>query len=348
MVLPPSQPSPTGEGVKTSCFGGRERGYCLLPLLFMDLIYNKEEQNLLSHCNLCPRECGVNRFNDGTGYCGMDAGLNIASICIHKGEEPVISGPEGICNIFFSGCNLHCLFCQNHEISRPEGENIQPSLSLQKVLDQVEKILEKGIKTVGFVSPSHAVPQVKTIIRGLRSRGLNPITVYNTNSYDKPEVIDSLAGMIDVYLPDYKYVSTELSREFSDAADYPDVALKALKQMYFQKGSTLPLDIDGRAENGILIRHLVLPGNIEESKLVLRSLAEEISTGVHLSLMSQYHPVPFVKDHSDLSRSLYKEEYESVAEAMENLGFRNGWVQDMDSYLNYKPDFRKEHPFEGS
>lgn len=309
-------------------------------------IYTPDEINLLSRCTLCPRECGANRFERGSGYCGMDAGLNIASICIHKGEEPVISGPDGICNIFFSGCNLRCLFCQNHEISRPGRKNTHTSQSLERVLDQVEKILVKGIKAVGFVSPSHAVPQVKAIIRGLRSRGLSPITVYNTNSYDKAETIDSLDGMIDVYLPDYKYVSPSLSLEFSDASDYPEAALKALKRIYFQKGSTLPLDKDGRAENGILIRHLVLPGHVEESKLVLRSIADELSTGVHLSLMSQYHPVPFVMNHSDLSRSLYKEEYESVVEAMESLGFRNGWVQDMDSYLNYRPDFRKEHPFE--
>lgn len=309
-------------------------------------IYTPDEITLLSRCTLCPRECGVNRFDGGTGYCGMDTGLNIASICVHKGEEPVISGPDGICNIFFAGCNLHCLFCQNHEISRPDGKNLSTSQSIEKVLNQVENILKKGIKAVGFVSPSHVVPQVKAIIRGLRLRGYNPITVYNTNSYDKPGTIDSLEGFIDVYLPDYKYITPSLSRELSDTSDYPEAALKALKRMYYQKGSTLPLDKDGRAESGILIRHLVLPGHTEESKLVLRSIADELSTGVHLSLMSQYHPVPFVMNHSDLRRSLYKEEYESVVEVMENLGFRNGWVQDMDSYLNYRPDFNRKNPFE--
>jgi putative pyruvate formate lyase activating enzyme len=309
-------------------------------------IYTPDEITLLSRCTLCPRECGVNRFDGGTGYCGMDTGLNIASICVHKGEEPVISGPDGICNIFFAGCNLHCLFCQNHEISRPDGKILSTSQSIEKVLNQVENILKKGIKAVGFVSPSHVVPQVKAIIRGLRLRGYNPITVYNTNSYDKPGTIDSLEGFIDVYLPDYKYITPSLSRELSDTSDYPEAALKALKRMYYQKGSTLPLDKDGRAESGILIRHLVLPGHTEESKLVLRSIADELSTGVHLSLMSQYHPVPFVMNHSDLRRSLYKEEYESVVEVMENLGFRNGWVQDMDSYLNYRPDFNRKNPFE--
>jgi putative pyruvate formate lyase activating enzyme len=309
-------------------------------------IYTRDEIELLSNCTLCPRECGVNRFEGGDGYCGMDAGFNIASICIHRGEEPAISGPDGICNIFFSGCNLHCIFCQNHEISHPGGDAGLSRQSLGYVLDQVEKILASGIRALGFVSPSHVFPQVKAIIRGLKARGLNPITIYNTNGYDKPEVIDSLDGLIDVYLPDYKYVTPEIAEEFSDASDYPSVAIKALKRMYYQKGSTLPLDNESRAMNGILIRHLVLPGHTEESKKVLRSIADELSTGVHLSLMSQYHPTPFVKDHLTLSRSLYKEEYEMIAEAMENLGFRNGWVQDMDSYKNYRPDFSRDHPFE--
>jgi putative pyruvate formate lyase activating enzyme len=159
-------------------------------------------------------------------------------------------------------------------------------------------------------------------------------------------VIDSLNGLIDVYLPDYKYISPGTAKEFSDAADYPEVALKALKRMYYQKGSILLVDEEGRAENGILIRHLVLPGHAEESKKVLRSIAEEISPGVHISLMSQYHPTSFVKRHNDLARSLYRSEYESVAMEMEKLGFRNGWLQDMDSNLNYRPDFSTDHPFE--
>ena len=175
---------------------------------------------------------------------------------------------------------------------------------------------------------------------------MKPVTVYNTNSYDKPEVIDSLDGMIDVYLPDYKYVTASIAQELSDASDYPEVALRAIKRMYYQKGSTLPLDKEGRVENGILIRHLVLPGHAEESEKVLKSLAEELSAGVNLSLMSQYHPTPYVSDHANLKRTLYKAEYEAVVEVMEDLGFRNGWVQDMESYRNYRPDFSKEHPFE--
>ncbi|HOO98161.1 MAG TPA: hypothetical protein PLV06_04100 [Bacteroidales bacterium] len=307
--------------------------------------YTGEEKDLLASCTLCPRECGVNRFKGGTGYCGADAGMNIASICIHRGEEPPISGPDGICNVFFSGCNLRCIYCQNYDISRSDGVTGN-YYSYEKVLGMIASILREGIRAVGFVSPSHVVPQVKAIIRGLNERGLKPVTVYNTSGYDKRGVIDGLEGMIDVYLPDYKYVTPGLSQLLSDSYDYPDVALKALKAMYHQKGSKLHVDKEGVAESGMLIRHLVLPGHVEESRKVLRSIADELSTGVHLSLMAQYHPVPCVKDDRVLNRSLNREEYDSVVAAMENLGFRNGWLQDMDSFRNYRPDFSKEHPFE--
>jgi len=288
----------------------------------------------------------VNRFDGGAGYCGMDAGLNIASICVHRGEEPPVSGPNGICNIFFAGCNLHCVYCQNSDISRP-GSTCNPAFrSLKPLLDQIENILSDGIVTVGFVSPSHVVPQVKAIIRGLNERGLRPVTVYNTNSYDKQEVIDSLDSLIDVYLPDYKYADPELSGKYSDAPDYPEIALKAIKRMYFQKGSVLHMDEQGRAESGMLIRHLVLPRHAGESRKVLRRIAGELSPGVYLSLMSQYNPAHEANDDPELNRPLSMKEYAEAAEEMERLGFRNGWLQDMDSCRNYRPDFSKEHPFE--
>lgn len=272
--------------------------------------------------------------------------MNIASICVHRGEEPPVSGPDGICNIFFSGCNLRCVYCQNHEISRSCRELRDSSPDYGTALERIITLLDTGIRAVGFVSPSHVVPQVKAIIRGLNARGYRPVTVYNTNGYDKPAVIDSLDGLIDVYLPDYKYYSSGLSKRYSDAGDYPEVAFEAIKRMYYQKGSVLRTDDKGRAENGMLIRHLVLPGSPDDSKAVLKKIAGELSPGVHLSLMSQYHPTPYVIDYPELNRILYRHEYDSVVETMEKLGFRNGWVQDMDSYRNYRPDFSREHPFE--
>ncbi len=306
--------------------------------------YSKQEIAQLQHCTLCPRKCGVNRFEGATGYCGTDAGLNIASICIHRGEEPPISGPDGICNIFFSGCNLKCIYCQNYEISRPRSHS--GNFTFEEAITAIADIIKGGIKAVGFVSPSHMIPQMRALLRAVRESGLKPITIYNTNSYDRPEVIEENEGLIDVYLPDLKYVTVGLAKQYSDASDYPDAALAALRKMYYLKGSVLHTDEQGRAENGMLIRHLVLPGHSEESRTVLKTIAEELSPGVNLSLMSQYYPVSAVKDHSILNRKLYKNEYESVVETMKSLGFRNGWIQDMSSNLNYRPDFNRKHPFE--
>lgn len=300
----------------------------------------------LHNCTLCPCDCHVDRYQGGTGYCGMDAGLNVASVCIHRGEEPVIGGKEGICNVFFAGCNLSCVYCQNHDISQPCGNPGIFEDDFENVVERISVILATGINSVGFVSPSHMVPQMKQIISGIFDRGYKPVIVYNTNSYDKPEAIKSLESLVDVYLPDFKYVTCGFARTLSGAGDYPVIALKALREMYYQMGSSLLTDENGKAERGMLIRHLVLPGHVDESKKVLEVIAQELSTGVNISLMSQYHPMHRAGKYSPLDRSLYKSEYDEVVSYMRQLGFRNGWLQDMDSYHNYLPDFSKENPFE--
>jgi putative pyruvate formate lyase activating enzyme len=309
-------------------------------------IYTPAEKELLSSCTLCPRECKVNRFVSPTGTCGTSAAFEIASICIHRGEEPGISGKKGICNIFFTGCNMKCLYCQNYQISCLLPSSPRKYVSLDDVLDKVENILDQGINAVGFVSPSHVVPQAMAILRGLYSRRRTPVIVWNTNAYEKADVIRELEGKVDVYLPDFKYVSPELSLHYSGVHDYPTVALSALREMYRQKGSTLQKSDDGQAESGLVIRHLVLPGHAEESVRLLELVASEISAGVHISLMSQYYPTCRVKDHPLLRRSLYPEEYQVVVDAFHGLGFRNGWFQEMDSTHSYQPDFDKDHPFE--
>lgn len=298
-------------------------------------------------CNICPRNCNTDR-NTGAGYCGVDWGMNIASICVHKGEEPVISGSNGICNVFFAGCNLRCVYCQNHEISQP-CKHISSLLNdAEDAIARITGILDSGITSLGFVSPSHMIPQMKTIICGLHERGYKPVIVYNTNSYDKVDTIKSLEGIVDIYLPDLKYTDRDLSLKLSGAADYHGVAMKAMKEMYYQMGSTLHTDMEGKAQRGMLIRHLVLPGFSDESKKVLDTIATELSTGISISLMSQYHPMHKASDFPPLDRSLYKSEYDDVVNHMNQLGFRNGWVQEMESCENYLPDFSKEDPFGGS
>lgn len=308
--------------------------------------FNNDHIGELSNCTLCPRNCGINRIAGELGYCKSDADFHISSICIHKGEEPVISGKKGICNIFFSRCNLQCLFCQNHEISRNQGAVIEKKTTFEEIIRKIKDTLLVTENIVGFVSPSHFIPHVKVIIETLRKEGLNPIFVYNTNGYDKVESLKSLEGYIDVYLPDFKYLEPDLSLAFSQARNYPEVAGAALKEMYRQKGSNLRLNDDGLAESGLIIRHLVLPHAVENSVKVLKYIADELSERVHISLMSQYFPTDRVRHIPQLNRVITPEEYEQVTDAFHNLGFYRGWLQEPESSDHYRPSFGNDQAFE--
>lgn len=300
----------------------------------------------LSHCTLCPRNCHANRFSEKLGYCNSDAGFNISSICIHKGEEPVISGTKGICNVFFPHCNLQCIYCQNHDISRNGGHAFSENLSFDEVISRICATLEVTENIVGFVSPSHYIPQMLAIIRGLHQAGKRPVFVYNTNGYDKVETLQMLEGIIDVYLPDFKYMDNSLAFNYSGARNYPEVATAALKEMYRQKGSTLIVNDNGLAESGIIIRHLVLPGAAEQSVKVLELIAEELPVKLHISLMSQYFPTQEVRNHPFLNRTITLPEYTKVVEAFHDLGFYRGWIQDLESHASFRPDFSEDQPFE--
>lgn len=215
---------------------------------------------------------------------------------------------------------------------------------LQEVVDSIVKKLDQGCHAVGFVSPSHYIPHVKAIIETLRIMGHNPVFVYNTNGYDKAEEIQSLESYIDIYLPDYKYSDNDLARRFSKVLDYQQSALSAIREMYRQKGSTLVMNENGYAEKGLIIRHLVLPGNIENSIGVLQHIAD-ISNSITVSLMAQYWPTPAVINHPTLKRKLSQEEYETVKAELDKLGFYKGWVQDIESSDHYLPDFEMDKPF---
>lgn len=299
----------------------------------------------LRGCRICPRNCNSDRFSSKLGYCKADASFSISSICIHQGEEPVISGDKGICNIFFTNCNLQCIYCQNHQISCNSNDYSSQKPGLKEILRQIINILSTGINHVGFVSPSHFIPHVKVIIDSLRAMGLNPAFVYNTNAYDHVESIRELENYIDIYLPDFKYSDAVLGREYSDVRDYPETALAAIKEMLRQKNADLPLDKNGYAKRGVIIRHLVLPGHPENSINVLRTVAKELGTDIHISLMSQYFPTFRVEKHEFLGTTLKEKEYSKVVSELELLGFENGWVQELSSNRDYRPDFDEEHPF---
>ncbi len=301
--------------------------------------------SLLQHCTLCPRQCGADRLAAPTGYCRSNAGYGIAAITLHRGEEPALSGTRGICNVFFGHCNLRCLFCQNVQISRNESHIKGWSWSLETVVKKIIALLATGVTHLGFVSPSHMVVQMVAIIDAVRQRGYRPVVVYNSNGYDRVETLRHLEEWVDIYLPDYKYSDPVPAGQWSGAADYPEVAATALKEMYRQKGSVLHLDDQGVAERGMIVRHLVLPGAINNSLGVLHFLARELSPRITLSLMSQYHPIAAVAGLEPLRRPIRADEYARVVTEMEQLGFTQGWIQEAASAGFYTPDFTRDLPF---
>lgn len=308
---------------------------------------NSKQMDLFTipRCNQCPRQCNALRDSLSLGYCRSTNEPEIASICIHKGEEPVLSGIHGVCNLFFSHCNLQCVYCQNYQISLNSTGRIS-NYTLSSACDAIAQCLDAGIKIVGFVSPSHQVLAMVEIVNELKRRSYAPRILYNSNGYDRVDILRELEDVVDIYLPDFKYGSNELGRQLSAVPDYFDAASLALKEMFRQKGTYLSLDDDEVAESGLIIRHLVLPGFVSNSIEVLDYIAREISPNVHISLMAQYSPPFAISNFTELNRPLTVDEYRSVTSHFEALGFHKGWVQELCSALNYNPDFTKKHPFE--
>ncbi len=297
----------------------------------------------LESCNCCPRACGFNRLAGETGFCGVPAGLWVAHAGLHFGEEPPLSGTRGSGTVFFSGCNLRCVFCQNHQISQDfrlaDSVLYSPS-SLAEVLLQLQA---SGAHNVNLVSPSHMVCELPEALWLARAGGLSVPVVWNSGGYDSPDVLALLAGLVDVYLPDLKYMQAEPALRYSAASDYPEVARAALHAMFAQVG-LLQLDADGIAERGLLVRHLVLPGHLENSRRCLDFLAE-LSPEIHISLMSQYSPQHLAQQHPALRRSLRVAEYESICEYALNLGLSHVFVQELASQQSYLPNFKCDMPF---
>lgn len=299
----------------------------------------------LKKCRLCPRNCGADRFAGNAGYCRSDHGYNISSVVAHRGEEPPISGEHGICNIFFNHCNLQCVYCQNFQISDNALNASLHYRDFEKILADVQHYLDSGCKAIGFVSPSHNIPQVISMIKAFENYKPKPVFVYNSNGYDKVETLKELEGLIDIYLPDMKYLDNNLSLELSDANDYPAIARQALKEMFRQKGAVLHYLDEVHAESGMIIRHLVLPGHIQNSLDVLHFIAEELSPKIHISLMSQYYPIYKATKYKNIDQPLNKSEYDIVVNEAEKLGLTNGWIQELDSKDHYRPNFESDHPF---
>ncbi len=280
------------------------------------------------------------------GYCRVDDGLYVASVYQHHGEEPVLGGPRGVCNVFFAHCNLQCVYCQNYQISCNTLALEPHRTSLDELAQRIEAILSMGCDTLGLVSPTHYAPYIPPLLALLRAHGYSPTVVYNSNAYDSPEALALLNGHIDIYLPDYKYGSYAVALELSGAKDYPDYALDAIASMGKQVGRGLELDPNGIARRGLLVRHLVLPGRGENSKAALFNLWSDLGCALPISLMGQYGPAFRSCEYPELNRCLSQEEYNAILEEFDMLGFTTGFTQDLRSAEHYRPDFDRERVFE--
>jgi len=294
------------------------------------------------NCNICPRKCDIDReVNRGFCRSGVLPKINIYQL--HYGEEPVISGTRGSGTIFFSGCNLSCVYCQNYQISQL---NYGKEYSIKELAEIMIELQAQGAHNINLVTPTHFSLQIKEGLIQAKAEGLKIPVVWNSNAYEEVETLKELEGLVDIYLPDFKYANDELAKQYSGIEQYSSVALKAIKEMYYQKGNTLLYDEHGQLERGLVIRHLVLPNHIENSIAVMNMITEEISPRVAVSLMSQYYPPADLQLPSELRRNLKREEYETVVEHMQELGITKGWVQEFESQDFYRPDFNQNHPFE--
>ena len=308
-------------------------------------------------CVLCPRRCGVER---GAGYCGAPAELRVASVCVHRGEEPPLNP---IVNVFFAHCNLQCIYCQNWQISESSGFGVRsselfgcgsinsklrtPNSELSNLVDTITSHLSPLTShLVGFVTAAHYIDYIPAIVEEVRRRGYSPTVVYNSGGYESVEALRTLEGYVDIYLPDLKYMDSGLAARYSRAPDYPQVATEALLEMKRQVGGGLKMGDDGLAYRGMLVRHLVLPGAVQNAIDCLDWLADNMTMTTGISLMAQYFP-PRAGLPSPLDRRLTQQEYDIVLDHLRGLPFTNVWTQELTAQDNYRPDFsRGGNPFE--
>lgn len=285
----------------------------------------KEAFALLKSCQVCPRKCGVNRWKNETGFCGMGLFPVVSSDNLHYGEEPPISGFKGSGTIFLTGCNLGCVFCQNYPISQLGHGN---QISIPQLAAMMLRLQQAGAHNINFVTPTHFAPQIMGALLIAYRKGLKIPIVYNCGGYESIAMLELWDGIIDIYMPDMKYSDPTMAKKYSSAPDYPEVNKNAVKEMFRQTGD-LKCDENGIATSGLLIRHLILPENIAGSKEILRYIAEEISHNTYLSLMSQYFPAHKAMSFKQLNRRITLSEYRKAEEWFGWFGLQRGWVQRM-------------------
>lgn len=283
---------------------------------------------LYESCTLCPRECKVNRNAGKKGFCGADSSLYVARAALHMWEEPCVSGETGSGAVFFSGCNLHCVYCQNHDISHG---NAGKEISVDRLVDIFFELKAQGANNINLVTGTHYLPQIVSAIKAARQKGFKLPFVYNCSGYESVEALKLLSGCIDIYLPDYKYASGETALLFSHAKDYPETAFKALEQMYSQCGAPVFDTATGLMKRGMIVRVLVLPNHHREAIDIISRLYKTFGDYIFISIMRQYTPIPTQLPEGDayscLKRRLTSYEYDSVVNAALDLGIKNAFVQ---------------------
>ena len=276
-------------------------------------------------CILCPRECNADRTHGEKGICGVSGeGILGARAALHMWEEPCISGENGSGTVFFSGCPLRCVYCQNYALARADqGEQI----TVERLADIFTELQEKGASNINLVTPTHYTPQIIEAVQMSRAKGLYLPIVYNCSGYEKVETLRILEGIVDIYLTDFKYMEVEPAKRYSKAPDYPEVAKLALAEMVRQCPEAR-FDVQGMMQKGVIVRHLLLPGHLKNAKSVVQYIYETYGDNVYLSLMNQYTPLPHVKDYAELDRRVTEAEYEELIDYAIELGVENGFIQE--------------------
>ena len=285
-----------------------------------------KNMNKYEDCLLCPRKCGINRSTGQTGVCGVSSEIKVARAALHYWEEPCISGKRGSGAVFFSGCSLHCVFCQNREISDGKEGKV---ISKERLSDIFIELVDKGANNINLVTPGQYIPDIVWAVNDAKSRGMKLPIIYNTSGYENVTELKLLEGIVDVYLPDFKYMDSTLSARYSRAKDYPSVAKQALSEMVRQQPDVVIDDATGLIQKGVIVRQLLLPGHVNDAKAVLKYLYDTYHDHVYISMMSQFTPIA-LKDYPEINRTVTRREYERLIDYALEIGITNAFIQEGD------------------
>jgi putative pyruvate formate lyase activating enzyme len=307
------------------------------------LIIEKRKMNLMETdmkaCCLCPRECKADRANGQKGYCNMTSELMVARAALHMWEEPCISGEEGSGTIFFSGCSLGCVYCQNYHIAHGQAGKI---ITTERLAEIFLELQEKKANNINLVTPGHYIPQIINALQSAKDQGLTIPVVYNSSGYEKVEALKLLEGYVDIYLPDFKYMDEAPARLYSFCRNYSEYAGKAIQEMVRQAGAPV-FDERGMMQKGVIVRHLTLPGYLEDSKRIIKYLYETYGDTIYISILSQYTPLPQVEAYPAINRRISSEEYEELVDYAIEIGVENGFIQEGETATeSFIPEFNLE------